>query len=266
MIFSAKTTVSLRIDDIQEELRREDFFNHLKKGLPWIVGFILLILMTAAGYTLIQWQKEKTLIQYEAVYQEALEKIENKDPSRATKLLKQVAKQCSGLRFAAQMTWANIHQKNLVAMVENQSKKTESHPHDSFDPTVALEERKALASCDNQVLSVFSDPEFFQFLSLCRFMLDAQQSWSYFGPSPVAHHPNQWQDSSVPVPLSQEDVSNTLNLYTDAPAWSALGMAIKIVALPKGEQQNKALKEWCKSFQSVIPLLTLMGLVEDFHS
>lgn len=251
------------IDDIQEELRREDFFNALKKQFPWIVGMVVLILMAAAGYTWMQWHKEKTLVHYEAVCDKALQKIAEKDDAGAEKLLQEVAEKCPGLEFYALMTLANLHKTHLIQMTEGPVKTGSQH---APDPQQTLETRKKLAVCDYQLFSIFPDSQFRHFLSLCRFMLDAQQAWSYFGPSPLGNYQEEKTGSMVPVPLSDQDVSNSLNLYSDIPAWSALSMAVKVISFPKDSpEQHKALKEWIRISKSRLPLLVAMGLAEDLH-
>ncbi len=258
------------IDDIQEELRREDFFNTLKKKLPWIIGAVTATLMAAAGYTLMQWRAEKNLVLYEKVYEQALEKIAQKDGLGAEKLLQEVAQQCPGLEFLALMTLADMHKAMLIQMTSHQtdssSEKRESGRSGNADPQNVLDARKKLASWDYRLLSQFSDPQLGQFLSLCRLMLDTQQPWSYFGPSPLIRYHDASKKDTVPVSLSAQDVTNSLNVFNTNPLWSGLSMAISVLEFPKGSpQQTTALKEWIQRSKIRIPLITLMGLAKDLH-
>lgn len=257
------------IDDIQEELRREDFFNTLKKRLPWIIGAVAAILMGAAGYTLMQSRAEKNLVLYESVYEQALEKIAQKDGAAAEKLLQEVAEQCPGLEFLALMTLADMRKTMLIEMTAPQmdpsSEKTvERSGH--ADPQKVLDARKNLASLDCDILSRFSDSELGQFLSLCRLMLDTQQPWSYFGPSPLIRYHDASKKDTVPVPLSAQDVTNSLNVFNTTPLWSELSMAVSALQCPKDSpEQHTALKEWGQRSKTRIPLMTLMGLTKDLH-
>ncbi len=258
------------IDDIQEELRREDFFNTLKKRLPWMIGAVAAILMAAAGYTFVQWRAEKNLVVYEGVYEQALEKIAEKDELGAEKLLQDVAKQCPGLEFLAVMTLADMHKTKLIEMTETPadslSEKAESRQSSNADPQTLLDARKKLASLDFRLLSQFSDAELCQFLSLCRLMLDAKQSWSYFGPSQLIRYHEAFQKNAVPVPLSDLDVTNSLKAFHTNPLWAPLSKAISTLEFSKGSaEQSTSLKEWLQHSNSLMPLMTLMGLAQDFH-
>jgi hypothetical protein len=71
--------VSLLLDGIQEELRREDLVHKFKKSLPWIFAGIAIILVFTAGYSIKKNMHENNLIQAELMYAEALENIENKN-------------------------------------------------------------------------------------------------------------------------------------------------------------------------------------------
>lgn len=258
------------IDDIQEELRREDFFNTLKKRLPWIIGAVAAVLMATAGYTFVQWRAEKNLVLYENLYEQALEKIEQKDDVGAEKLLQDVAKQCPGLEFLALMTLADMHKTNLIDMTEppadSLSEKTEPRPSGDADPQTFLDARKKLASLDYRLLSRFSDAELSQFLSLCRLMLDAKQPWSYFGPSQLIRYHHGSKTDTVPVPLSAQDVTNSLNVFHANPMWVPLSKAISTIEYSKGSaEQSTSLKEWIQHSNTPMPLMTLMGLAQDFH-
>ncbi len=257
------------IDDIQEELRREDFFNTLKKRLPWIIGAVAAILMGAAGYTLVQWRAEKNLVLYESIYEQALEKIEQKDALAAIKLLEDVAGQCPGLEFLALMTLGNMHKTMLLQMTGPQtdsSSEKAAERSGNTDPQKVLDARKELALLDYRILSQFSDTELSQFLSLCRLMLDVQQPWSYFGPSPLIRYHDSSKKDTVPVPLSAQDITNILNVFNTIPLWSDLSMAVSALECPKDSpEQHTALKEWIQRSKIRIPLITLMGLTKDLH-
>jgi len=261
--------VSPLIDDIQEELRREDFFNTLKKRLPWFIGAVAAILMGAAGYTLMQSRAEKNLVLYESIYEQAMEKIEQKDAPAAIKLLQDVAGQCPGLEFLALMTLANIKKTMLIEMTAPQtdsSGEKVAEPSGGADPQKVLDARKNLAETDWRILSRFSDSELLQFLSLCRLMLDVQQPWSYFGPSPLIRYHDSSKKDTVPVPLSAQDITNTLNVFNTIPLWSDLSMAVSALEYPKDSpEQHTVLKEWTQRSKIRIPLMTLLGLTKDLH-
>jgi len=260
--------VSPLIDDIQEELRREDFFNTLKKRLPWIIGAIAVVLVGAAGYTLMQWRAEKNLVLYESVYEQALEKMAQRDDLGAEKLLQEVVEHCPGLEFLALMTLADMHKTKLIQTTspQDQSSEKTGNGSDMDEPRKILDVRKNLASLDCEILSRFSDSELGQFLSLCRFMLDAQQPWSYFGPSPLIRYHDASKKDITPVPLSPQDVTNSLNVLNTIPVWSDLGMAVRVLEHSKDSpEQRTALKEWIQHSKTRIPLMTLMGLAVDLH-
>ncbi len=256
------------IDDIQEELRREDFFNTLKKRLPWIIGAVAAVLMGAAGYTFVQWRTEQNLVLYENVYEQALEKMAQKDGAAAEKLLQKVAEHCPGLKFLALMTLADMHKTMLIQMTDPHDPSSEKTATGSgtADPQKILQVRQNLASRDCDILNAFSDSELGQFLSLCRFMLDTQRPWPYFGLSPLIRYHDVSKKDTAPVPLSGQDVTNILNVLNAMPAWSDLSMAVSVLEYPKDSpEQHTALKEWIQRSKMRIPLVTLMGLAQDLH-
>jgi hypothetical protein len=106
------------IDDIQEELRREDLVARFKKGLPWIFAAAVAILLAAAGYTAVKAMQEKNMVHYEALYDEVTEVIRKgvrkEDQGWVKNTLETVSKECSGLRFLALMTLADMEKSRIA--------------------------------------------------------------------------------------------------------------------------------------------------------
>ena len=238
----------LLIDDIQEELRREDLQNRFKKALPWLGGLIVLILVLTAGYSMQKSRHQKHLIRYEALYAEAVENMGKKNWGNAKNQLETIAKNCTGLRFLALSTLSKMQQDGLL-------KKAGSMP---------AAQRSDLLNHDAEILGNYANLEFRQFLGLNRLFLDAQLKKGYFGPSPlgmVSPH-----STSEPQPLSKDDLSNMFALYQGSTVWSTVAMAIPIMSMSRGIEQASAMQKWVQAFgmrfgpSYTIPLYSVMGL------
>lgn len=87
------------IDEIQDELRREDWLLKLKKSIPWIALLFVCVLMGTGGWIWYQARQERLLVQDEVVYQKALDLIQEKRYQEARDLLVRLEK--SPLHFLA---------------------------------------------------------------------------------------------------------------------------------------------------------------------
>ena len=237
----------LLIDDIQEELRREDLHNRFKKALPWLGGLVVLILIVTAGYSMHQSSHEKKLMQYEDLYGLAIQNMGKKDWENAKTQLEMVAKDCAGLRFLALSTLSKMHQDGLL-------QKAGSLP---------TAQRSQLLRHDSEILTHYPNMEFQQFLAINRLFLDAQLKKGYFGPAPVgmmAAHTSQ-----EATPLSKDDLSNAFAVYQSSTVWNAVAIAIPIMSMTRGIDQESAMQQWVQAFRMrfgtayTLPLYSLMG-------
>jgi hypothetical protein len=246
--------MSLLIDDIQEELRREDLMQRFKKAFPWIVGLVVLILLFAASDTWVKGRREKQMVHYEFLYESAIECINNKDTVQAKTILADIAKNCKGMRFLALMTLADMEKNALLQGLSGNQATS----------------RSDLIHVDAQLISWFADRQFHQFLSLCRLFLDAQYGQGYFGPLPlgVPKSLDKVMEKLKTAPSAIE-LDNAMAMYRSAPEWAPLSTAIDIMKLPKGPAQQEAMRRWIELFQGLlgpngtIPLYALMGSVAE---
>ncbi len=101
------------IDDISEEIRREDLFNKAKKALPFVGGLCILILIGSAFYAWRNHAYEKQLARDEKIYQQALVHIETKEFDKAQSLLDSLTTS-PGLHFLARMQKARIEKTDFL--------------------------------------------------------------------------------------------------------------------------------------------------------
>jgi hypothetical protein len=248
--------VSLIIDDIQEELRREDLMQRFKKAFPWIVSLFILILLCAAGYSWFKGRREQELVRYEHEYESALNSLSKKDVAGAKKTLEHIAKECKGLRFLALMTLADIKKNDLLL----------GNPRDH---AIA---RSDLIHIDAQLCSFFPERQFHQFLSLCRLLLDAHCGIESAGPMPMAV-PKGFEAilAKFKTKPSVMELDNAMSMYRATPEWAPLSMAVDIMKLSKGPAQQQAMQRWIGLFEKLLgsrgtlPLYALMGSVVDVH-
>ena len=101
------------VDDISEELRREDFFNKVKKALPFAGSLCVLVLIGSAFYAWRTHAQEKQLERDEQTYQQALLHIEKSEFDRAQSLL-DALRSSRGMQFLARMEKAKIEKRDFV--------------------------------------------------------------------------------------------------------------------------------------------------------
>ena len=112
--------MSKMMDEIYEEIQREDLFRKGKKYLPFILVSIFMILGGAIGYTWLENRRERELILDEKIYQEALLRLEKKELSRADSLLDSLCQprgrwgRCSSMKGLALLQKIKVHQADFL--------------------------------------------------------------------------------------------------------------------------------------------------------
>jgi hypothetical protein len=101
------------VDEISQELKREDFFNKVRQALPFVGGACILVLLGSAVYAWRAHAKEKQLERDERTYAQALVHIEKNEFGQAHSLLDTL---CSsrGMGFLARMEKARIEKKDFL--------------------------------------------------------------------------------------------------------------------------------------------------------
>jgi hypothetical protein len=101
------------VDEISQELKREDFFNKVRQALPFIGGACILVLLGSAFYAWRAHAKEKQLERDERTYEQALVHIEKNEFDQAQPLLDTL---CSsrGMGVLARMDKARIEKKDFL--------------------------------------------------------------------------------------------------------------------------------------------------------
>lgn len=101
------------VDEIYEEIKREDFFNRLKKFLPFI-GLGIVAILTAAGvYSWYIHHKDTVLQRQEQLYVQALENMSKGYLDQASRQLDELVRSSSDLRSLAMMQKAVIDQERF---------------------------------------------------------------------------------------------------------------------------------------------------------
>lgn len=101
------------VDEISAELQQEDFFNKVKKALPFIGGLCVLILIGSAVYAWRMHAQEKQLERDEQTYHQALLHIEKSEFNQAHRLL-DTLQSSKGMKFLARMEKAKIEKRDFV--------------------------------------------------------------------------------------------------------------------------------------------------------
>ena len=78
-------------DEIQEEIEQENFFEKVRKWIPFFFGFAVLALLITGGYLWYDYAQRKRLHEYERLYHTALGALAKKDFSVAREKLNNLA-------------------------------------------------------------------------------------------------------------------------------------------------------------------------------
>lgn len=89
------------IDEIQEEIKREDFFNKLRKYLPLLVAAAISVVSAAGIYTWWRHSYENQLFLDESLYNHGVESLANADFPKARKIFDKLIANSKALRFVS---------------------------------------------------------------------------------------------------------------------------------------------------------------------
>jgi type II secretory pathway pseudopilin PulG len=203
------------VDEIYEEIKREDFFNRLRKFLPLIALGILSILSAAGIYSWYVHHQDKVLRKQEESYAKALENIKTGYLDQASDQLSGLVKKSSALRQLAMMQQAVIAQEEFKLTGQDKSREKARECYEkllSLGPSIPLKNfflaLKALSESSFQsafpegALTVSSDSPWYSI----DLMNKALQAYAQSLPSALNAF-QQWADDK--------------NLYSEALRWIA---------------------------------------------
>lgn len=100
----------MTFEDLKDEIKREAFFKKLQKYLPIVVLLALAILVFTGVMTWRAHDREKTLVQAEALYEEALSLKKQGKKAQAIALFKDLEKKHKGIFFLCQLQLSALDQ------------------------------------------------------------------------------------------------------------------------------------------------------------
>jgi hypothetical protein len=228
------------LDDIQEELKREDRIRLFKKWLPAIMGAALLVLGAAGVYSWHRRTQETTRVRYENYYTQATEALTKGQKDKARAMMTHLVKEAPALRLLAlsQLARMDIQQcapsallvRHAQGVADQENRQEEGRQEEGRQEeggSKIASSRSMLARHHQLAMTLTPSKAYREWIGLMSMMVDAVTSQPFYGPQPLVTVPlslDAWassQPSSLPKSLSKADLTNLQGVY-DTETWSLL--------------------------------------------
>lgn len=223
------------LDEIHEELKREDRIRRLKQWLPGMVAIALITLGAAAGYSWHHHNQEKWRVRHERYYAQAITSMNKGESDKARAMLRQLVSESPALRMLALSTLAKMDMK--ICLDKNKA-----------PSSTITQARTMLAQTMHLAISSTTSKAYREWVAFMGLMLDAATNRPYRGPVTIASTPlsiESWQKTpkdNVYPPLSKADILNVKGVY-EGREWSRSWRTLDMIRHLSSDTKN-AVDAW----------------------